>query len=307
MCLTGITCSVRWCLHKRERLNRPSNACANKTESLFWSCRDLFMTIEIQSITGGLRVKIMENMNVRDIYSLTEISWRYRSLHNTHPSSSLRQKVVLLWRSWKTGPPGLQNLSLSLWPTLRSTYHNSSRHHINRSHHPSLPLQQKMLWGHAPLLRATRWERTEPLLKGQLKSCWWWKGVHHKRKHVLPSSNEVRFEGCAVVIHDVTITYRPTAEATDMAELSAPLPPSSTPLPPFYIHRPKNPPWGFETSNTASWKSQEVSDMCSPLPSDPAASPTPKARIDFMWTWFHPCRGSPASAAARGCCCTVNN
>lgn len=69
---------------------------------------------------------------------------------------------------------------------------------------------------------------------------------------------------------------------------------------PPHIHRPKSPPWGFKTSNTASWKSQEVSDMCSPLPSDPAASPTPKARIDFMWTGFHPCRGSPASAAACG-------
>lgn len=172
----------------------------------------------------------MENKNVRDIYSLTKISWGYWSLHNTHPSSSLGQKVVLLWPSWKTGPPGLQNLSLSLWPPLCSSYHNSSRHHMNRGRHPSLPLQQKMLWGHAPLLRATRWERTEPLLKGRLKSCWWRKGVHHKRKQILPSSNGVRFEGCAVVIHDVPITNRPTAESTDMAEPPTPQLHPSTPL-----------------------------------------------------------------------------
>lgn len=39
-------------------------------------------------------------------------------------------------------------------PTLLSTYHTSSPHHMNHSHHPPLPLQQKMLWGHAPLLCA---------------------------------------------------------------------------------------------------------------------------------------------------------
>lgn len=39
-------------------------------------------------------------------------------------------------------------------PTLLCTYHTSTPHHMNRSHHPPLPLQQKMLWGHAPLLCA---------------------------------------------------------------------------------------------------------------------------------------------------------
>lgn len=38
---------------------------------------------------------------------------------------------------------------------------------------------------------------------------------------------------------------------------------------PSHIHRPQNPPWGFKTSNTTSWKSQEVSDMCSPSPLTP--------------------------------------
>lgn len=72
-------------------------------------------------------------------------------------------------------------------PTLLSTYHTSSPHHMNHSHHPPLPLQQKMLWGHAPLLCAhhSAWtEREQDHSRwGLLKSSLWWKDVHHKRKH----------------------------------------------------------------------------------------------------------------------------
>lgn len=73
-------------------------------------------------------------------------------------------------------------------PTLLCTYHTSSPHHMNRSHHPPLPLQQKMLWGHAPLLcaRHSAWTGREQnhSRRGQLKSSLWWKDVHHERKHM---------------------------------------------------------------------------------------------------------------------------
>lgn len=156
---------------------------------------------------------------------------------------------------------------------------------MNRRRHPSVPLQQNTLWGHAPLLCVHYEEQTEPVYKGQLKCGWWWKGVHHKRKQIRPmnnrhqaSSEKFWFGSHAVVIWDVAIAYRPGAESTDTPELLE--------TPSFVFIAPGILCGELKTSNTTSWKRQKVLDMCSPLPSDPNT----KARIDFMWTGSTPVR-----------------
>lgn len=186
-----------------------------RTGSLFWSRRVSFMKLKYWNITRGLIVKInMENKNVGNII-------RAQVTH------TLR---LLLGRKegYKTAKRQDHQdcRSLSLWPSLHSTYRNSLHHHMNRRRHPSVPPQQNTLWGHAPLLCAHYEEQTEPVYKGQLKCGWWWKGVHHKRKQIRPmnnhrqtSSEEFWFESRAVVIRDVAIAYRPGAESTNTPEL----------------------------------------------------------------------------------------
>lgn len=192
---------------------------------------------KIRNITRGT-VKInMGNKNVRSIYALTKIR-KISERNNTHPSSSLGQNGELE-NSWKTGPPGLQNLSLSLGPSLHSTYHNSSHHHMNRSGHPSVPLQQNTLWGHAPLLCAHHEEPTEPLHKGQLKSGWWWKARHQKRKQIRPMNNHHSTVQRSLGLKAALLSFKMWRCATHPQQ-NQPLCPSLQPHPLLYSSPPES-------------------------------------------------------------------
>lgn len=153
---------------------------------------------------------------------------------------------------------------------------------MNRSGHPSVPLQQNTLWGHAPLLCAHHEEPTEPLHKGQLKSGWWWKARHHKRKQIRPMNNHHSTVQRSLGLKAALLSFKMWRCATHPQQ-NQPLRPSLQPHPLLYSSPPESSVGVLNFKHHLMKKSGGVRHEF-PLLSDPAASPTPKARIDFVWT-----------------------